>query len=179
MIAEDILSDQPTSAILAGPENNEELHKILTSDQFKTIFSTDIHGVAISGILKNIYTLFLSGLDTLAMGTNLKGVAVTNILKEGMDIIKELGGKPETFLSLAGIGDLITTSNSPHSSHAHIGAILALRQEEIKDVEAIRSLPIIVGKTSKKYPILTLTQKLIESDIRKEQQTIVQTLLSN
>jgi len=161
MIAEDIKAGYPTQAILTGKQQNPALENILNGKDFSTIYSSDVIGVCISGILKNIYTLFLSGLANLHGGTNMQGVFLTKVIAEGCAILKDAGGDAQTFLSLAGLGDLIATSQSPYSTHAKTGEILTQQSPQLPNTEGIRSLPILITKLPQTYPILSFIKEVI------------------
>lgn len=140
-ICAEILPPQPI-ALFAGPMMAEELQKnlgglglIATADksvftlleelfagsQIDVVYSTDVHGAALAGILKNIYAMSLGIADSLEWGSNRKGFLFTTAIQEMEKIVAQLGGQAETVLGLAGLGDLICTGFSPYSRNRATG----------------------------------------------------------
>jgi glycerol-3-phosphate dehydrogenase (NAD(P)+) len=67
------------------------------------------------GALKNIYAIACGIADGLNSGENTIGMIMTRGLGEMSRLATDLGANPQTFLGLAGVGDLITTCASPLS----------------------------------------------------------------
>ena len=90
----------------------------------------------LGGILKNIYTIGLGLFDGKQItSVNFRSVYLTIAMEEIARIGVAMGAKIETFLYLAGIGDLLATSMSQHGHNRQLGEYLAhgYSLEEIKD----------------------------------------------
>jgi glycerol-3-phosphate dehydrogenase (NAD(P)+) len=127
-IANEIARQMPTVVVLAGKETSCQLMvaRLLENDHFRTRFSSDEIGVELGGILKNIYAIGLGVLDGKQItSTNFRAAYLTLALEEITRIGVGLGARIETFLYLAGIGDLLATSLSSHSHNRHMGELLA------------------------------------------------------
>lgn len=151
-------------AILGGPMLAKELQKGLNGvgvagvkskkicDKIKQLFDgtnlhitcvSDMHGVVLAGVLKNIYAIGLGIADGLSWGNNQKGYFVVAAIKEMAEIISALGGKKETAYSAAGLGDLIATGYSPCSRNRRVGEELVKTGKCCLEYEGPRSLPHI------------------------------------
>lgn len=137
-VANEFARGLPTVVILGGDDRRELLQvaQILDNDHFRTRFSDDAIGVELGGILKNIYAIGLGLFDGQEIKSiNFRAVYLTLALEEMARIGVSMGAKVETFLYLAGIGDLLATSLSAHSHNRHLGERLAQGQT----LEAIRA----------------------------------------
>ena len=127
-IANEFAREMPTVVVLAGEQRNDLLTvaRVLDSDCFRTRFSDDAIGVELGGILKNIYTIGLGLFDGKKItSVNFRAVYLTIAMEEIARIGVAMGAKIETFLYLAGIGDLLATSLSQHSHNRKMGEYLA------------------------------------------------------
>ncbi len=137
-IANEFAREMPTVVVLASVRPNDllKVSQVLDNDHFRTRFSDDASGVELGGILKNIYTIGLGLFDGKQItSVNFRAVYLTIAMEEIARIGEAMGAKIETFLYLAGIGDLLATSLSQHSHNRQLGEYLAhgLSLEEIKE----------------------------------------------
>lgn len=127
-IANEFAREMPTVVVLAGEQRDDLLSvaRVLDSECFRTRFSDDAIGVELGGILKNIYTIGLGLFDGKKItSVNFRAVYLTIAMEEIARIGVAMGAKIETFLYLAGIGDLLATSLSQHSHNRKMGEYLA------------------------------------------------------
>lgn len=104
----------PTTAVVAGePRIAEHCRELLTTSWFRVYTSVDVIGVELAGAVKNVIGLAAGILDGLHAGDNAKSALVTRGLVEITRLGVALGAREETFVGLAGIGDLVTTCVSP------------------------------------------------------------------
>ena len=98
----------------------------LKDAQLRIYPSEDVIGVELSGAVKNIMAL-ASGLgDGLQLGQNARAALITRGLAELTRLGLAMGGQPETFMGLAGLGDLVLTCTSQTSRNHQVGEQLAL-----------------------------------------------------
>jgi glycerol-3-phosphate dehydrogenase (NAD(P)+) len=127
-IANEIARNNPTLIVLAGAAN-EQLIKIahlFDNDFLRVRFSDDRTGIELGGILKNIYAIgmgIMRGKNITSI--NFLSVYLTLALEEMTKIGVALGAKEITFLSPAGLGDLLATSMSDNSHNRKMGYLLA------------------------------------------------------
>lgn len=90
------------------------------------IYSTDdLVGVEVGGAVKNILAIATGVIDGLELGLNARAALVTRGLAEISRLGTALGGRAETFMGLAGLGDLILTCTGNLSRNRKVGLGLA------------------------------------------------------
>jgi glycerol-3-phosphate dehydrogenase (NAD(P)+) len=127
-IANEFARGLPTVVVLAGGSFNEQLKvsRVMDNDGFRTRFSDDPIGVELGGILKNIYAAGLGLFDGEGIRSiNFRSVYLTLALEEMATFGVGMGARLETFLYLAGMGDLVATGMSEHSHNRRMGELLA------------------------------------------------------
>jgi glycerol-3-phosphate dehydrogenase (NAD(P)+) len=143
MLADELLAGDYGAAVLAsgGRAVFDRIAPLFVeSSKFLLRYSNDIHGVALCGVLKNIYAILLGAADGLDLGCNVRGILMTQIFLEMSVILQRLGGLPETVNTFAGIGDFIATSSSSRSNNFSFGKEFALRGDCEKSPEGCVSL---------------------------------------
>lgn len=137
-VANEFARGMPTVVVLAGSRRSELLRVsgLLDTTFFRTRFSDDAIGVELGGVLKNIYAIGLGMFDGQDItSVNFRAVYLTIALEEMAQVGEAMGAKIETFLYLAGIGDLLATTLSQHSHNRRMGELLAKGRslEEIRE----------------------------------------------
>ena len=89
------------------------VQNVLTTSAFRVYTNPDVLGVELAGALKNVIALAAGILDGLRAGDNAKAALLTRGLVEITRLGVALGARQETFVGLAGVGDLVTTCVSP------------------------------------------------------------------
>jgi len=87
--------------------------------------STDLVGVEVAGALKNIIAIATGIADGLGLGMNARAALLTRGLAEIGRFGAALGARPETFMGLAGVGDLVLTCTGDLSRNRRVGLRLA------------------------------------------------------
>lgn len=85
----------------------------------------DLVGVEVGGAVKNILAIATGALDGLGLGLNARAALITRGLAEITRLGVALGGRAETFMGLAGVGDLILTCTGDLSRNRRVGLELA------------------------------------------------------
>lgn len=140
--AEEVGKGIPT-AIVAGADDvkdAEYVQDIFMSDFLRVYTSTDILGMQVGAALKNVVALAAGIADGLKYGDNTKAALITRGIAEISKIGVAMGGKPETFAGLTGIGDLIVTCASMHSRNRRAGILIGegyTPDEAMKKVEQV------------------------------------------
>lgn len=165
MIAEEIVNDSRAAAVLAcKSKGSAEKVKGLFKGGLYLEYSSDVRGVALSGVLKNIYSIGLGIVHGLNLGTNFRGWYVSEAIKETARVVKLLGGKSETAYSTAGLGDLIATGFSADSKNHMLGKDLALSGRSDLASEGSDSFPAleeIMGKKIDNFKILSALRDIV------------------
>jgi len=117
----------PTAMTIASPdaEYAERLAHDLSSSSFRAYTSTDITGVEVGGAVKNVLAIGTGLSDGLGFGANTRIALITRGLVEMTRLGVALGARRETFMGLAGLGDLVLTCTDDHSRNRRFGLALA------------------------------------------------------
>jgi len=117
----------PTAMTIASPDPvyANQLAKSLHAQNFRAYTSTDIVGVEVGGAVKNVLAVGAGLCDGLGFGANTRIALITRGLSEIMRLGVALGAQAETFMGLAGLGDLVLTSTDNQSRNRRFGLALA------------------------------------------------------
>jgi glycerol-3-phosphate dehydrogenase (NAD(P)+) len=125
--AAEVARGLPAAAVVASadPEVARALQALLSSPTLRLYRSADVLGVEISGAAKNVVAIAAGLVDGLRLGHNTRAALLTRALAEIRRLGTRLGGSPETFAGLAGVGDLILTATGDLSRNRRVGLALA------------------------------------------------------
>ena len=116
----------PTVAVVASHDLQfaEELQRVMSGGTFRLYNTIDVVGVEVAGSLKNVIAIAAGVLEGLGLGSNTNAALVTRGLHEITRLGITLGGRPETFAGLAGMGDLVLTCTGALSRNRSVGVQL-------------------------------------------------------
>ncbi len=156
-VAHEVLGEQWPTAVLSGPTFAREvgaglptamtvacadgtfaaeLASRLTGGGFRAYTSADIVGVEVGGAVKNVLAIGAGIADGLGYGANTRIALITRGLAEMTRLGEALGAQRETFMGLAGLGDLVLTCTDNQSRNRRFGlAIAAGRSTDAAQVE--------------------------------------------
>jgi glycerol-3-phosphate dehydrogenase (NAD(P)+) len=103
----------------------EQVARMLHNELFRAYLSTDVIGAEIGGAVKNVIAIAAGIADGLGYGANTRAALITRALAEIMRFGVAMGGRQETFMGLAGLGDLILTATDNQSRNRRLGLLLA------------------------------------------------------
>jgi glycerol-3-phosphate dehydrogenase (NAD(P)+) len=134
-IAIELARKKPTTAVVAcaSAKVAKELQDIFSGDFFRVYTNRDVVGVELCGSFKNVIAIACGVCDGLGFGANAKSALMTRGLVEMARLGKVFKAKPETFMGLAGLGDLATTCFSADSRNRSVGQELG-KGRSIKDI---------------------------------------------
>ncbi len=117
----------PTAMTIASPDAEfaSELAQRLHASNFRAYTSTDIVGVEVGGAVKNVLAVGAGLSDGLGFGANTRVALITRGLTEVTRLGVALGARAETFMGLAGLGDLVLTCTDNQSRNRRFGLALA------------------------------------------------------
>ena len=121
--AEEVAKDMPTTIVSACEDAAAAnlVQEVFTTGCMRVYTNDDVHGVELCGALKNVIAL-ASGIATgLGCGDNARAALITRGIAEIARLGSAMGCNAQTFLGLAGIGDLIVTATSVHSRNNRCG----------------------------------------------------------
>lgn len=172
-LAEEIANHHLSGTVIASKHKilRDEVIQNLSTDFFRIYENDDPYGVEMGGALKNIYAIACGIADGLNSGENTIGMIMTRGLGEMSRLATDLGANPQTFLGLAGVGDLITTCASPlsrnHQFGKYIGEGLSVEQAKQKigqTIEGLKTLKVVKNISDKhgvEMPIVDSLYKII------------------
>jgi glycerol-3-phosphate dehydrogenase (NAD(P)+) len=125
-LALEIADEQPAASVAASSSAASAMAvaKASTNSYFTTFTNNDVIGTEFGGILKNLIAVAIGIVNGVGYGQNTKASIMTRGLSEISRFAEAFGAKPETMVGLAGLGDLIATSESPLSRNHKAGEML-------------------------------------------------------
>ena len=125
-LALEIAKEQPTAAVVSSTslETAQAVASVSRNRYFRSFVNTDVIGTEFGGVLKNLIAVAIGIVDGVGYGENTKASIITRGLVEMTDFAVAYGAHPETLAGLAGLGDLIATSQSPLSRNNTAGRLL-------------------------------------------------------
>ena len=125
--AVEVAEGQPTAVTVASEAASSAaaVQQLIASDSFRVYTSKDVVGVELGGALKNVIAIAAGIVRGLGFGSNTLAALLTRGLAEVTRLGVILGGRHETFLGLAGMGDLVLTCTGRLSRNVRLGELLA------------------------------------------------------
>ncbi|EKB51080.1 NAD(P)H-dependent glycerol-3-phosphate dehydrogenase [Cecembia lonarensis] len=179
-LAKELYAGQPAATVVASKYNEVILEgqRLLRTDKFQVYGNSDIVGVELSGVLKNIIAIAAGALAGMGLGENAKGLLVSRGMVELVYLGNALGGSLKSFIGLAGIGDLVTTCNSTLSRNYTVGfrlakgekltEILESMEEVAEGINTIRLMKAFVEGKGMRAPITENLYKVLFEDLKIE-----------
>ncbi|MBM3347075.1 MAG: NAD(P)-dependent glycerol-3-phosphate dehydrogenase [Betaproteobacteria bacterium] len=123
----EVARGQPTALTMAASDAAfaRETARALHHSLLRIYYSTDVIGVETGGAVKNVMAIATGICDGLKLGLNARAALITRGLAEITRLGLQLGGSVETFMGLAGAGDLILTCTGDLSRNRRVGLQLA------------------------------------------------------
>ncbi len=186
----DVLGDRHPYVLLYGPMISEEIRAgryafgqvgsrdeglytrvraLFAGTRLFTEYSTDIHGISWSVILKNVYAMVFGMADELRLGDNMRGYLAVASLHELDQIVRSMGGQGGSPFHLAGLGDLIATATSEESHHHELGRMLARGEVQGIQGEGVHTLAMVSRHRLLReadYPLFHLVHELVRDPRR-------------
>jgi glycerol-3-phosphate dehydrogenase (NAD(P)+) len=172
-LAKEILAGHAAAAVIAMADAHVamELQRIFATDAFRVYTNPDVVGCEVAGALKNVIALAAGMADGLGTGDNTRATVITRGLAELTRLGVALGGRPETFAGLAGMGDLLATCISPQSRNRSVGeqlgrgrtlaAIEADMQQVAEGVKTVEVVVALAGELGVEMPIAAEVHRVI------------------
>lgn len=134
--AKEVAAGLPTALVLASkqPAYQQRLLAYLHQGAIRVYLSQDMRGVQLCGAVKNVLAIACGMSDGLCFGANAVAALITRGLTEMKRLGMAFGGVEQTFMGLAGLGDLVLTCTDNQSRNRRFGLALGKGQdaEEIK-----------------------------------------------
>jgi glycerol-3-phosphate dehydrogenase (NAD(P)+) len=127
----EVARGQPTALVAASTDADLVAQAVsaLHGTTLRVYASDDPVGVEVGGAVKNVLAIATGIADALALGQNARAALVTRGLAEMTRLGVALGARPETFMGLSGLGDLVLTATGDLSRNRQVGLALGRGQK--------------------------------------------------
>jgi glycerol-3-phosphate dehydrogenase (NAD(P)+) len=134
-LAREVLAGYAAAAVIAMPDEHvaRSLQALFASRVFRVYTGRDVLGCELGGVLKNVIAIAAGMAEGLGVGDNTRAMVLTRGLAEVTRLGVAMGGMPETFAGLTGLGDLVATCMSPLSRNRRVGEEIA-RGRAVQDI---------------------------------------------
>jgi glycerol-3-phosphate dehydrogenase (NAD(P)+) len=176
-LAKEIMAGYAAASVVATTDValGRALQDVLRRGLFRVYVNDDVAGCELGGALKNVIAIAAGMAEGLSTGDNTKSAVVTRGLAELTRLGVALGGRPETFAGLAGLGDLMATCYSQQSRNRYVGEELG-RGRKIDDIlagmtnvaEGVKTAPVVVSLAAQKgidLPICRAVYEVLAGEI--------------
>ncbi|QIA62248.1 NAD(P)H-dependent glycerol-3-phosphate dehydrogenase [Vibrio astriarenae] len=164
--AKELAMGMPTAISVASPDAEfvEDLQeKIHCSKTFRVYANSDFIGMQLGGAVKNVIAIGAGMSDGIGFGANARTALITRGLAEMSRLGASLGAQPETFMGMAGLGDLVLTCTDNQSRNRRFG--LALGQGKDVDVAQHEIGQVVEGYRNTKEVWLLANRMGVEMPI--------------
>ncbi|TFG83478.1 MAG: NAD(P)-dependent glycerol-3-phosphate dehydrogenase [Erysipelotrichales bacterium] len=143
------------------------VQQAFSNDYFRVYRNSDVVGAEIGVAIKNVIAIASGILTGIGLGDNARAALVTRGLAEISRYGIALGAKPETFLGLTGVGDLVVTCTSVHSRNFQAGLLIGEQdsskvfwETNTKTVEGVRTAKVIYEEAVKRGIEMPITAQV-------------------
>ncbi|HYB98355.1 MAG TPA: NAD(P)H-dependent glycerol-3-phosphate dehydrogenase [Candidatus Limnocylindrales bacterium] len=171
--AVEVASGKP-AVVVAAAETDEVAERIqhyFHAPMLRVYRSTDVVGVELGGVVKNVMAIATGVSDGLGYGLNARAATITRGLAEIMRLAVSMGARPETMSGLSGIGDLVLTCTGDLSRNRQvglrlgrgesIGEILSSMRMVAEGVRNTRSVKNLADRQGVEMPIVECAYKVL------------------
>ena len=140
--AREVAEMKPTAVVLGCRDEvlGAALREVFATPWFRSYSSTDVTGVELGGAIKNIIAIAAGLSDGLGFGLNARAALVTRGLAETGRFGRALGARPETFMGLSGLGDLMLTCSGDLSRNRQVGLRLGKGEGLAEIIASMRAV---------------------------------------
>lgn len=195
-VAAEVLGDEVPLAVVTGPSFAKEVavglptaltvHSdhaafaqavadVLHGPAFRAYTGNDMLGAELGGAMKNVLAVATGVADGMKLGLNARAGLITRGLNEMLRLNQAIGGKAETLMGLAGLGDLVLTCTGDLSRNRRLGLALG-RGQSIADavreigqvVESVQTADEVMRQAEKhgvELPISSAVQQVLHAEL--------------
>ena len=137
--AREVTAGLPTAVTAHSddPDFVRQVARTLHGPSFRVYTGSDMLGAELGGAMKNVLAVATGVADGMQLGLNARAGLITRGLNEMQQLNAALGGRPETLMGLAGLGDLVLTCTGDLSRNRRLGLALGQGQSVADAVKAI------------------------------------------
>jgi glycerol-3-phosphate dehydrogenase (NAD(P)+) len=175
--AEEVARGLPTAVTVAATDAlaAEDVARRLRGETLRAYVCDDLTGVEVGGAVKNVLAIAAGASDGLGFGHNARAALITRGLAETGRLSAALGGRRETLMGLAGLGDLVLTCTSDLSRNRRVGLALARGQplsailrelgHVAEGVTAARDVRVLCGTFGVDMPICDAVYRVLYDNL--------------
>ena len=179
--AREVAQGLPTAVTIAAeaPSVAAEFSELFHCGVFRTYTHDDIIGVQVGGAVKNVLAIAAGIADGLHYGANTRAALIARGLAEIMRLGRAMGGRPDTFTGLAGMGDLVLTCTDDQSRNRRFGLALARGKtpeqalaeigQAVEGLHTTRVVCALAEKYGVDMPISEQVQNAIDGKVTPQQ----------
>lgn len=166
--AKEVAANLPTAVTLTcnDADFSHDLIQRLHSQHFRVYFQDDFIGVQIAGTIKNCLAVAAGISDGLGYGANSRAALITRGLSELTRLGLAMGGRAETFMGLAGVGDLVLTCTDKQSRNLRFGYALGQGASVSEAEQSVGQ--VVEGKTNAIHVMALAKQYQVEMPITQQ-----------
>ena len=125
--AQEVAKGQPTALVAASEHAavRDMLVAAFHGPTLRVYASDDLVGAEVGGAVKNLLAIATGLCDGLNLGLNARAALITRGIAEMTRLGLALGARPDTFMGLAGLGDVVLTATGSLSRNRKVGLLLA------------------------------------------------------
>ncbi|WP_166211287.1 NAD(P)H-dependent glycerol-3-phosphate dehydrogenase [Cognatiluteimonas telluris] len=152
---------------------------VLHGPSFRVYTGNDLRGAELGGAMKNVLAVATGAADGMGLGLNARTGLITRGLNEMLRLNAAIGGRPETLMGLAGLGDLVLTCTGELSRNRRLGLALGRGQsidEAVREigqvVESIQTVDEVMRQAERhgiELPISSAVQAVLHGEITPAQ----------
>ncbi len=176
-LSKEIMEGKAAASVIATKDLTvaRALQEVLRRGVFRIYTNHDVIGCEVAGALKNVVAIAAGMAQGVGAGDNTRAAVVSRGLAELTRLGVALGGEPQTFAGLAGVGDLVATCMSPHSRNRYVGEQLGIGRsladilsEMTMVAEGVKTAGTAMDLAARhgvEMPICSVIQKVIDGEM--------------
>ncbi len=167
----EVARGQPTALVAASThaQVRDALVEAFHGPALRVYGNDDIVGVEVGGAVKNVLAIATGLCDGLSLGFNARAALITRGLAEMTRLGVALGARPQTFMGLSGLGDLVLTATGDLSRNRQVGLLLAqgrTLQQALDSLghvaEGVYSARTVVARAAQLRVEMPIAQSVVE-----------------
>ena len=175
--AKEVAQGLPTAVTVHSDDDEfaQAVADALHGPAFRAYTGSDMLGAELGGAMKNVLAVATGLADGMALGLNARAGLITRGLNEMLRLNNKLGGRAETLMGLAGLGDLVLTATGDLSRNRRLGLALgrgqslheAVREigQVVESVQTVDEVMRLARRHAIELPISALVQRILHEEI--------------
>jgi glycerol-3-phosphate dehydrogenase (NAD(P)+) len=175
--AREVAQGLPTALTVHSDDESfaQQVAEALHGPAFRAYTGNDMMGAELGGAMKNVLAVATGIADGMNLGLNARAGLITRGLNEMLRLNQALGGRAETLMGLAGLGDLVLTSTGDLSRNRRLGLALGRGQtiaeavkeigQVVESVDTVDEVMRLADRHGIELPISELVQRVLHQEI--------------